>query len=261
MQAAKLPMQAGLGWIQEGWTIFKKQPLPIFMWSLFIGFLINMSYAFLVIGQLVLFVITPSLTFITLSACKRVLNQEKLTLNTWFKPISTNREVRSSLLKLGFVYLIFCVGAALVASLPFLGQFNNVIDDQGHINDAALIAAMSGPMITFGLLYVLVSAFFWHAPALIGWHNIKMSQAMFYSMIACWRNKLPFLVYGICWAAMFYGLYMVTSTMIHSGAGASVTQFLLTPVNLIMVAVLYCSFYPAYMSVFGANYQNENNNL
>lgn len=41
------------------------------------------------------------------------------------------------------------------------------------------------------------------------------------------------------------------------GLSQGVAQLLMTPVNLLAAAVLYCSFYPTYMSVFGNNYRQE----
>jgi len=37
------------------------------------------------------------------------------------------------------------------------------------------------------------------------------------------------------------------------GITPATVQIILTPVNIIIAAVLYCSFYPAYYSIFGAN--------
>lgn len=257
MQASILPISAGFNWILNGWKLFKAQPMQMFMWSIFIGFLINLSYVLLIIGQIVLFVVTPILTFLTLCACKRIANGEKLSLGTWFEPLKDNKEIRKNLLKIGFIYLIFCLAAAFFSSLPYVGEINQIFDnaiaDQGHVDDKLLASAIKKPLITFGVLYVLVSALFWHAPALIGWHKIPIKQAMFYSMIACWRNKFPFLAYGVSWGAMFYCLHMVALTLASSGMNLSLAQMILTPLNLIMVAVLYCSFYPAYKSVFGDN--------
>ncbi len=253
MQAAILPMKAGFEWIQQGWKIFVSQPLPLFMWSMFIGILINLSYVFIIVGQVALFIVTPMLTFLTLSACKRVQQNQKLNIGNWFEPLKNRPEVRKELLKLGGMYLVFCLVAAFISTLPFISGFDSVITADGEINQAALGAAISGPMIVFGFLYVLVSALFWHAPALIGWHKIQITQAMFYSMVACWRNKWPFLVYGASWAALFFVLYKLTSILAGVGISVGALQFLLTPLNLVLVAVLYCSFYPAYLSVFGNN--------
>lgn len=53
-------------------------------------------------------------------------------------------------------------------------------------------------------MYVVISALFWHA--LQDWWAgmvIKMTQALFFSMVACWRNKWPFLLYGASWGGIF----------------------------------------------------------
>ncbi len=58
-------------------------------------------------------------------------------------------------------------------------------------------------MLVFRALYVPLGALFWHAPVLVAWHSIKLTQALFFSGMACWRNKWAFLVYGLTWAAVF----------------------------------------------------------
>ena len=105
-------------------------------------------------------------------------------------------------------------------------------------------------LLTFGLLYVLISMLFWHAPALIGWHKVPMKQALFYSMVACWRNKWAFMLYGISWAAIFFGVQMAGVFLTILGLSPGIVQLLMTPVNIAIAAVLYASFYPAYVSVF-----------
>jgi hypothetical protein len=81
-----------------------------------------------------------------------------------------------------------------------------------------------------------------------------MSQALFFSMVACWRNKWPFLVYGCSWAAIFFAVQTIGTLLTGMGMSPGAVQIMLTPVNLIIAAVLYCSFYPAYVSVFGDHY-------
>lgn len=254
MQAATLPITAGWNWILTGYALFMRQPLAMFFWSLVTGFLISASYLLPVIGQVLLIGATPMLTFIALSACRNIASDKRMTLGMWLQPLRNNPKVRGRLIQLGAIYLGFCMTAGFLATLPFLDSIRAAISVDGNIDEAALFAAIRGPFITFGLLYVLISALFWHAPALTGWHGIKTTQAMFYSMVACWRNKLPFLAYGAGWAAIFFALQMLGTLLISAGLSASAVQMLLTPLNLALAAILYCSFYPAYVSVFGANY-------
>lgn len=250
MQAAILPVSAGWSWVQQGYRLFRRQPVPLFFWSLVTSFLITVSYIIPLFGQMALIAGTPVLTFISLSACKNVAAGRTMLLHMWLEPLR-DRETRKRLLVLGMAYLLTCLAGGFLATLPFLGNLMASINPDGALDEAAIYSAMRGPLLTFGLMYLLISALFWHAPALIGWHNIRLGQALFFSMVACWRNKWAFLTYGITWAAIFIGVQFLGSALTGIGMPAGVAQMLMTPVNIAVAAVLYCSFYPAYISIFG----------
>src|SRR5690606_3146329 len=72
MQAAILPIHAGWFWIHQGYRICMKQPLAMFFWSMTLGLLITFSYLIPIFGQMALIIATPSFTFITLGACRRI---------------------------------------------------------------------------------------------------------------------------------------------------------------------------------------------
>ncbi len=254
MQAARLPVSAGWQWIAQGYRLFLRQPTAFLFWSLVTSVLVSMSYLVPILGQIALITATPSLTFIMLWACRRVDAGQRMRWGLWLLPLREDAAVRRRLLKLGFLYLAFCLSAGILATVPFLGALRQAVDAQGNLDSLLLMSALRGPFITFGLLYIFVSALFWHAPALTGWHGIPIIQAMFYSMVACWRNKWPFLAYGAGWAAIFFAFQMLGGLLMGIGAGAQVSQFLMTLLNLVFVAILYSSFYPAYESVFGRLY-------
>ncbi|HEY9279936.1 MAG TPA: BPSS1780 family membrane protein [Eoetvoesiella sp.] len=253
MQAAILPFMSGWQWIQDGIKLFKRQPMAMFFWSLMTGFFITVSYLIPLFGQMALIASMPLLTFITLCACRHIDAGRPMVLGMWFEPLR-EADTRKRLIRLGLTYLGCCLLGGFIATLPFMDDIMAAIGTEGTIDETVLMQAVRGPFITFGLLYVLISAMFWHAPALVGWHKIKLAQALFYSMVACWRNKWPFLLYGISWAAIFFGIQLMGGFITNLGLAPSMVQIMLTPVNIIVAAVLYCSFYPTYMSVFGANY-------
>ncbi|HUH59017.1 MAG TPA: BPSS1780 family membrane protein [Candidimonas sp.] len=251
MQAAILPFTSGWSWIQEGFKLFKRQPMAMFFWSLMTGFLITVSYLIPLFGQMALIASTPILTFITLSACRNIASGRPMLLSMWLEPLR-DQATRRRLFGLGLAYLVCCLAGGFLATLPYMDGLMAAMDAEGSIDEEALIAAMRGPFITFALIYIVISALFWHAPALIGWHGVKITQALFFSMVACWRNKFPFLVYGASWAAIFFAVQMVGSFLATLGISPGTVQMMLTPVNIMVAAVLYCSFYPAYVSVFGS---------
>lgn len=226
-----------------------KQPLAMFFWSMTLGLLITFSYLIPIFGQMALIIATPSFTFITLAACQRIDSGEAMQLGMWTLPLR-DRNVRKRLLLLGLAYLLCCLAGGVLATLPYLDALTTALEGATEIDDIALLRAMQGPMLTFGVLYVLISMFFWHAPALIGWHGIPMKQALFFSMVACWRNKWAFLLYGLSWVAIFFAVQMAATLLMVLGLSPDMVQLLMTPVNIAVAAVLYASFYPAYVSVF-----------
>ncbi|MBP6018827.1 MAG: hypothetical protein KA735_04995 [Burkholderiaceae bacterium] len=252
MQAATLPFLSGWQWIRDGYKLFLTQPLAMLFWSMMTSVLITASYLIPILGQMILIASTPILTFISLSACQHIAAGRQMRLPMWTEPLRVP-ETRRSLFGLGLAYLASCLTAGLLSTLPFLDGLAAAINDQGVLDEKVLIAAMQGPFITFGLLYVIISILFWHAPPLIGWHKIKITQALFFSMVACWRNKGPFLLYVISWAGIFFALQFFAEFLGMLGLSPGSTQMLLTPLNIVLAAVLYCSFYPAYISIFGAN--------
>ena len=249
MQAAILPFNAGWYWIQEGYRICMRQPLAMFFWSMTLGLLITFTYLVPFIGQMALIIATPSLTFMTLSACRRIDAGETMQLGMWSQPLR-DRDTRKRLILLGLAYLVCCFLGGVVATVPYLDSLTAAIEGQDQIDELALLQAMQAPMLTFGILYVLISMFFWHAPALIGWHGVPMKRALFYSMVACWRNKWAFLLYGVSWGVIFVGMQLAGGLLSTIGIPPGVVQLFMMPLNIAVAAVLYASFYPAYVSVF-----------
>lgn len=249
MQAAILPFSAGWFWIRHGFELFRRQPLAMFFWSVVTSFLIMLSYAIPLFGQIALIILTPMLTFLTLCACRNIDQGIRMLPGMWLLPLR-KPGVKARLTKLGLAYFVCSMAAALIATVPFLDSLMTTIDAQGQIDYPALSIAMRGPLVSFGILYVAISVLFWHAPALIGWHQIRLTQALFFSMVACWRNKWAFLLYALSWAGIFFGLEMVSDLLIQMGISANAMQWILTPANIFIAAVLYCSFYPAYMMIF-----------
>lgn len=256
MQAAILPFSAGWQWINDGIRLFRRQPMAMFFWSLITGLLISLTYIIPLFGQMALIAAMPSLTFIVLNACRNIENGRQIMPGMWLEPLR-DTQARKGLFRLGLAYLAACLLGGFVATVPFLDTLMAAVDTEGQIDAQALAQAVQGPFVTFAIMYVVISALFWHAPALVGWHGIKMTQALFFSMVACWRNKWPFLLYGASWGGIFFAMQFIDDLLTGIGLSQGVAQLLMTPVNLLVAAVLYCSFYPTYMSVFGNNYRQE----
>jgi hypothetical protein len=252
MQAAILPPSAGWAWISQGYRLFLRQPAALVFWSAATSFLINAGSLIPILGQIVLVALTPLLTFLTLCACRNLDHDVRMLPSLWLAPLREPGTARP-LLKLGLAYLAATFTAVTLATLIFLSPLIATLSAQTDTPDyAALSQAMTGPMIVFGLFYVVISALFWHTPALVGWHRLSLRRALFYSMVACWRNKFPIVLYVGSWAAVYFGFHWIIDQLAAAGLAPSLLDWFALAVDIVITALLYCSFYPVYTSIFRA---------
>jgi hypothetical protein len=91
------------------------------------------------------------------------------------------------------------------------------------------------------VLYVPLSMLFWHAPALVFWQGVPPVKSLFFSWMACWRNKGAFLVYTLVWAAVFGAaavLAMVAASLLGE---VQLTLSILMPLALLVAAMFFTS--------------------
>jgi hypothetical protein len=251
LQAAILPPGAGWSWITQGYQLFRRQPMAMLFWSLATSFVINIGAFIPVLGQTALVLLTPLLTFLTLCACRNLDEGVRMVPGLWLQPLRTPG-VAGAQLKLGLAYLGCSFITALAAVLPFLSSLLEALGTAEQPDYDVLAQAMQGPMIVFSIFYVLLSALFWHTPALVGWHALPLRRALFYSMVACWRNKYAIIVYVATWAAVFFGLHGLLDGLAAAGMSMMMLTWLSQPLDILITALLYCSFYPIYTTIFRA---------
>ena len=250
MQAAILPPLAGWHWARDGFAIFRKQPIAMFMWAMAITLFVSLAAATPRIGPLFFVAFMPVVTLLTLSACKHIAADRVMLPSMWFKPLKQPGVFRK-LVGMGLMYGVISLTAGLAVSMPFARDIADafvLVSAQADLEP--LIEAVWLPLLAFTVVYVVLAALFWHAPALTAWHHIKLTQSLFYSGIACWRNKLQFLVYGATWFGVFFVIDLAAGALIWLELSPSLVQTLQMPFNIAAGGALYCSFYPAYVSVF-----------
>lgn len=253
MQAATLPAIAGWHWARDGFRLFMRQPLALFTWALAVSLLVLFATLTPPVGPLIFIALMPIVTLTTLSACKHVAADRTMLPSMWVKPLQKPGVARK-MVSLGVLYAALCLTAGLLAFLPFSSDLAEGVRAATVTDDLTpFLEAMRGPLLIFATIYIVIAALFWHAPVLIAWHGVRLAQALFFSGIACWRNKWAFLVYGLTWAAVFLGIDFCGSMLVAIGLPVQVVSTLQIPVNIAAGGILYSSFYPAYTSVFETN--------
>jgi len=250
MQAVALNALSGWRWVCEGVALFRTQPLAFFSWAMFISLLLMIASITPPVGPIVFVMLMPAVTVVTLSAGRHADQGHKMLLGMWFEPLKPKGVFRK-LLGMGALYLLVCLLLGLLAFLPFAAEVTEALQSVTASNNLLpLFEAVRTPMMIFAIFYVLMAALFWYAPVLLAWHQISLLQSLFFSGIACWRNKWVFLIYGLSWLAVFLAIDSAMSLLVWIGLSSSLAATIQVPINIIGGAVLYCSFYPSYASVF-----------
>jgi hypothetical protein len=253
MQAVPLPALAGWTWVRDGWSLFRTQPLAFFSWAMFVSLMLMIATITPPIGPLFFIILMPTATLLSLSAGRHATEGRKILLGTWIEPLRKPLVFRR-LLGMGSLYVLFCLLLGLAVFMPFSSEVTAALKDIEKTNDLMpLMEAVRTPMAIFAIFYIAMAAIFWFAPALVGWHGIRITQALFFSWIACWRNKWAFLVYGLCWLAVFLGIDTFISMLVLIGLAPTTAASIQIPINVVATSVLYCSFYTSYVAVFDSN--------
>ena len=168
----------------------------------------------------------------------------------WLAPLRV-KGVLGRMIRMGVLYFTICLIVGAVSLLPFMDSLSQAVDAAMESKDILpLLSAIRAPLILFASLYAIIASLFWYAPVLSGWYDTSLIQSLFYSWIACWRNKGAFVIYGLLWLGIFFGIDLLAGLMISAGISESIALTLQMPLNIVGVSVLYCSFYPNFVSVF-----------
>jgi len=251
MQAIKLPASAGWHWISKGLMIFLHKPAPIFAWAMTVMLLLIFASLVPPIGPLAFIVLFPTISFLSFMLCRLAIGSRTVTSATWLK-ILRRKGLFRQLLLLGMWYAIWNICIALgvlfgsVTDLPE-ATIQAALTEQ---NLQPLLEALHVPLIILVVLNVLLSAFLWYAPALVGFCGLSAGRAMFYSAVACWRNKKAFLVYGLMFAALYWSIAQIIDLLLLLGVSPPMLMMVQIPVHVAIASVLYCSMLPSFADVF-----------
>ena len=229
-----LPAGAGWDWITEGWSLFTKAPL---MWivSLLVIFVGAIAVGLVpILGQLLFQLVQAAIAAGYMVACRSLEKGGEFEIEHLTAGFSKR------FMPLLVVAVIFFVGEliilAIIAAFVGVGMVGGVMSGDAENATNAMMAA-AGPMligilVAMALMVPLVAAY-WFAPALVMMHDMKPVAAMKESFFSCFRNFVPFLVYGIVLSIAGF------LAMIPFGLGM-----------LVWVPVTIASTYVAYRQIF-----------
>jgi hypothetical protein len=245
-----LPARTGWLWIKDGFALYRKQPAE--MSTLFMCYLFMLFAPMFIplLGPIVLMVLMPALSMCFMQACLHLEQNKRVYPNlllTGFR-----RPVFSHLVKLGFVYLLAVIIATVIAILLDDGYLwktlPGLIERKDKIEpDPRLLLSL----FIYQVTYLICQLPLWYAAPLIVWQKMSVAKSIFYSFFSVKRNAGAFIVYFLGWLVIGGLLPNMAGAVIGLLVGPQLSTFLLLPVLLIILTILFCSVYPTYTSLFG----------
>ena len=202
----------GLRWVGDGLRLWRRQPIAITGLFLMLFMVLTLLAALPVAGGVLSAVLTPSCS-LGMMACAQAVQQGR-----WPQPLVLLAAWRRSpqhtraQLTLGLLYAAAMLALAALNQWLDDGALAQLLAAHGGritpelVQDPAFHAASRSAMHRWALVavaYLPVAVLFWHAPALVHWHNTPPAKALFFSATAVLRNAGAYLGFAFGWAGVF----------------------------------------------------------
>ncbi|MEZ5657061.1 MAG: hypothetical protein R3E83_00570 [Burkholderiaceae bacterium] len=90
----------------------------------------------------------------------------------------------------------------------------------------------------------------WYAPLFVAWHQVPIGKALFFSLVAVWRNRWPFAAMFLAWAmVLVVGMGMLAGLASVLSLPASMLTLIVSPLTMAAITAMYCSCWLTYRDV------------
>ncbi len=255
MKIHTLPARDGVQWLTEGFKLTRQHWLT-FAVILLCYVVLTIAPTMMIprVGGFWVFLAAPILSFGVLSAFRSASEGKKPAANQLSAGFKLAAPMTKRLLLLGVINLIGSLGILAVTSLIDGGSIMQLVTGNLRPNDPALkTASAQTSVVVFISLLIPFQALLWYAPPFVGWHNLPVSQALFYSGVAVWRNKWAFLVFGLCWLALGYSVLIamsvvsqINAVLVGKAVAAQVQPLINVPISVMLLVALNAAFWSSY---------------
>ena len=249
MQIQSLPAATGRRWVADGFRLLRRYPVPLLALTFLYLLMLMAATIIPLVGPFAPMLLTPVLAVGVMHAV-RAADQGRLPtpqmLFAGFR--DAGGKAWKPLMLLGLLNVVSTLVALATASVADGGTLLKIATGQTTTDDPALheqtllIASM-----VFMLLYTPVQMALWYAPLFVAWHGIPLGKALFFSFVGILRNKGAFLQYVLGWmvVALLASLAVQLLKMIFGDAPLLIS-LVLSPLSLVVLTALYCSFWATY---------------
>ena len=246
-----VPARTGLLWVKLGIKTFFGQPLA--MSGLFFMFMAVLSLATLVpfVGAALALALLPAATLGLMAATQEASKGKFPMPSILISAFRAGQQRKQAMMVLGGLYAVGFLAMMGISALIDGGQFARLYLVGGKITEEMVRRGdfQLAMWVTLAL-YLPLSLMFWHAPALVHWHGVSPVKSLFFSFMACYKNKGALTVFGLAWVGLFVMAAVVVSVIAAVFGDANVAALAMFPVALVIVAMFFTSIYFTFKDSF-----------
>jgi uncharacterized membrane protein YhdT len=245
--------RTGILWVKLGIQTFFKQPIALT--GLFFMYMAVISIASLIplLGSALALGLLPAATLGLMAASREATKGNFPMPSVLVSAFRAGRQRMRAMLVLGLLYAMGFLFIMGISAIFDGGQFARLYLVGGKITREMVNSGeFQSAMWVSVLLYLPLSLLFWHAPALVHWHGEPPVKSLFFSLIACWRNKWALTLYGVTWLALFIVVGFVISLTAGLMSSPEVGALIMMPTALLMAAMFFTSIYFTFRDSFVA---------
>ena len=247
MRLKLVPPRQGALWVRDGLRVFFRKPL-----AFCVLFLI-----YLLVGPMLMLAVAPLATLGFMIATRQALAGRFPFATVFIEPLREPGAKSWAQIRLGIAYAV-AVGLVFWLADSVGGDAFDAVRDAiggGKSTPQELQPLLADPdlQMAWMILAVGVSVLavpFWHAPALVHWGGQGAAKALFFSTVACWRNKGALTVFTLGWGGVIVA-FAILSTTIFALLGVPQLAFIaFTPAMLMLTSAFYASLYFSFVDSF-----------
>ena len=256
MKLQLVPARRGALWVRNGFRVFFQRPLAFS--GLFLLYLVTAQVLMVLrpVGPALLFTFVPMASLAFMIATRTALAGRFPLPTVFIEPLRGSAQRRRAQIQLGVIYAL-AMGAIFWLTSAVAGAAFDALQKAlaSGKSQAALAPLLADPtLLTGALLFLgltsLLSVPYWYAPALVHWDEQGAAKALFFSTVACWRNKGALTVYALTWASVIL-LFSIVSDLVFALLGQPQMVWLAaTPAVLMFSTVFYVSLYFSFAECF-----------
>lgn len=251
MKLQVVSARTGAAWVKQGINTFWRQPLALSgLFFLFTG-LISLSSLLSYVGTFLGLMMLPAITLGLMAAAREADLGRFPMPRIMFVAFVQGASQSKRMIWMGFLYaLLFCFVLAM-SSLFDNGEFAKLYAMGGSINeDTAMSEQFQTAALFCLLMYLPLSALFWHAPALVHWHDQPLAKSIFFSTMACLANWRAFAVFGLTWVGIFISTSLILSLISIITDDGQLSMMLMLPAMMLLAAMFFASTYHSFRECF-----------